>query len=165
MSSEPDPEVLADLRLRESSQFDSSRTRTANYDWRKPADVDEWPCRACGVFVGVTDEATHALEVHNRRLLQLREAPVESARVLFCPSCKARGVAMQPERNRKHVDALAELIREFKSDPPPHPDREAELVAHMRLMHHPDVDGLVQAVKNRRENSGATSRRRKASNL
>lgn len=152
MSDDEDPEVIADLQLRASSQYDSTRTRTANYGWTKPTEVEFWPCRmgSCSNMVGVTEETLHALDVHNRRLKSKLEAPINTEQCVFCDECKARGRAMAADRNRKHVDGLAMLIRELKGEPAPKPERERVLIEQIRHMHHPDVDALVTAIRERR---------------
>lgn len=84
-----DPEVLADLRTRESSERDSSRSREARYDWRPAAIVEHWRCKGCGALVGVTRQAVETREVFNARLKSRGEAELAKDKIVFCPSCKA----------------------------------------------------------------------------
>lgn len=69
------------------------------------------------------------------------------------PSAKEQGDA-----NRRHVDEMAALIRELKglinNDL-----RERSLVARIRQLGHPDVDGLRKAVRDARKKPGAPGRR------
>lgn len=86
-----DPEVLADLRRREASERDPSRTRSDPSAWTEPAIVEHWPCRkGCGAMVGVTREAVDTLATANRMLASRREQPIAKAKVMWCPECKAR---------------------------------------------------------------------------
>lgn len=108
-----DPEALADLRAREASTGDRSRSRRAVNPFAAAATVEfveHWPCRGgCGTMVGATQEATTALAVLNARLVTQRQAPIAKAKVLWCPTCKARddGLAQaqrdgERERRRPH---------------------------------------------------------------
>jgi hypothetical protein len=99
-----DPEVLADLRLREQSERDPSRSRVDPTAWTEPAIVEHWPCRGgCGTMVGVTREAIDALASSNAMLARRREAPIAKTKVVWCPPCKRRDdelAAMQREARR-----------------------------------------------------------------
>lgn len=160
MSHEIDPEVLADLQLRSYSQHDRTRTRGAGvYNWQPPAFVDSWPCRSgCGAMIQVTEEALHALDVHNRELHHQREAPIDTAGIVFCDACMRRVNVTLPGKRRKQVDGLAEKIRELKADPPPDGERERTLIEQIRMLHHPDVEGLVLAIRLRRESKQGAKR-------
>lgn len=160
MDDESDPEVAADLALRAASERDTTRTRGHGvYGYVQPPTVEHWPCRGgCGVMVAITQEALHAAAVHDRELARRREAPIPRAKCVFCDKCRALGVDIAAERNRKHVDALAELVRELKASPGPGVERERQLIHNIRLMHHPDVDGLVRAIAERRASETGKSR-------
>jgi hypothetical protein len=160
---EVDPEVAADIAKRDASERDRTRKRDANYGWTKPIEVAQWPCRGrCGAIVGVTQEAVDALATGNRRVEQLGQIPIEPAHCVFCADCRARGQALVPDRNRKHSDRMASLIRDLRGGttspeppgPPPHPAREVELIREIRSLGHPDVEGLVQTVRERRRAGG-----------
>lgn len=162
MSEEIDPEVLADLQLRKASEHDRTRTRTANYSWRPPEDVAHWKCRnpKCSAMVGVTQEAVDAAAVFDRELHRQRESPLDRERIAMCVECRQLFFKQRADKNRAQVDGLAGLIRELKGDPP-RPDRERTLIEQIRHMHHPDVDALVQAIRERRE--GGKSKRKAGS--
>lgn len=84
-----DPEVLADLRFRDASEGDRTRSRSAVY--APAAIVEHWPCRKrCGAMVGVTEVALDAFEANNRRLVQMRLQPMAKHEVMWCPDCKRR---------------------------------------------------------------------------
>lgn len=153
MSFDEDPEVVADLQLRAATERDRTRTRGVGaYDWQAPTAVTRWPCRGgCQALIDVTDEATHALDVYNRELARRGEALLDTSRTAFCNACRERGAAIAADRNRKHVEAVAKLVVELKTDPGPMPEREWEIINNLRLMHHPDVDGLVQSIRERRD--------------
>lgn len=158
---ELDPEVAADIALRESSVHDRTRTRGAGvYAWSTPVVVDRWRCRGnCGGIVTVTEEAQHALEVNNRQLARKNEPPLDTNKIAFCEKCRTIGVTVGDDRNRKHVEALSRLIAELKQNADANDQdhqRERELLQNCRLMHHPDIDGLTLAIKQRREKAAST---------
>ncbi len=72
-----------------------------------------------------------------------------------CPKCEG-------DRNRLHVDRLAEVIRELKSsvDGPLSPDRERELVKLLYLYSHPDPKGLLDWIENQKRAPASSKRRR-----
>lgn len=166
MSDDEDPEVVADLQLRAYTA--ASRPRMSDEDFAQaikkaasPAVIGVVPCRArCGAVVDWTQEAEHAFESFNRKLLREREAPLDKTRIVFCNGCRAKGAKMSAENNRKQVDKLGEIIRELKDEPPPNPARERELVEAIKALNHPDVDGLVQAVREKRAKQPAGKRQR-----
>lgn len=94
-----DPEVLADLRAREASTRDPRRTRPDG--WVPPAIVEHWPCRGCGVLVGMTREAIDLHAIFNRQLVKRGDQPL--TRRGLCSDCKRKDdelAAMQrPRRN------------------------------------------------------------------
>jgi hypothetical protein len=61
---------------------------------------------------------------------------------LHCPRCEG-------ERNRRIVDNLANVIRELKSGPVS-TDRERELVKLLDVYGHPNKDGLLKAIEEKR---------------
>lgn len=141
-----DPEVLADIRLRESSKYDSTRTSVgAMPTWTPPKVIDRVPCRArCGAVVSWTEEAESMLQTFNRILARRVEPELDRTKTLFCSSCRTRGADLAAERNRKQVDAIAAMIREIKNGASS--DRYRELLDNLRKAGHPDVDGLHQAL-------------------
>lgn len=155
-----DPEVQADIDLRESTRRERSPARLEVYNWTEPRIVDRWRCRGnCGGIVAVTEEAQHALEVHNRELANRGETPLDTNKIAFCEKCREQGVGIGAERNRRHVDALALIIGELvqmAADNSQDHDRERTLMHNAKLMHHPDLDGLKQALRDRREKGKET---------
>lgn len=110
-----DPEVIDDLRRREASERDPSRSRRDPSAWTPPEIVEHWPCRGgCGQLVGVTREAVEAREGANRRLAARREQPIAKDKIMWCPACKKRDddlAAMQRdgEANKARAMKQAEL--------------------------------------------------------
>lgn len=93
-----DPEVLADLRRRNESERDTTRTRPGA--WTRPAIVEHWPCKGCGVMVGMTRDAIELHAMFNRQLERRRESPL-SERAL-CPDCKRRDEELVAAQRRPH---------------------------------------------------------------
>lgn len=109
MTREPitDPEVLADLQLRERTARERHDRRgpdgldvgqdpdglspalAALYDGAPDPDVEHWPCRGgCGRMVGVTQVAVERLAMSNQLLATKRERPIAKHEVMWCPDCK-----------------------------------------------------------------------------
>lgn len=154
-----DPEVLADLQLRESSRRDSTRTRGAGiYDWKKPKFVGTWRCRSpvCGASVGYTQEDHETAEVFDRERARRGEPPLDRKTIALCSTCNALRLKQRADKNRAQVDELAEIIRAVKDSTNPR-DMHAE-IKRMRELHHPDVDGLLQSVEARLNAGGKRTR-------
>lgn len=92
-----DPEVLADLRRRNESERDTTRTPLLD---PRDAHVERWPCRGCNTMVGVTavEIALHAM--FNRQLAARREAPLTKR--ALCPDCKRRDEELVAAQRRPH---------------------------------------------------------------
>lgn len=111
MTREPitDPEVLADLALRERTAHERADRRTPAglepgqdldglspslaklYDAAPDPIVEHWPCRGdCGTMVGVTKVGVDEYAAMNRRLRSMRQEPVPKSKVMWCPDCKKR---------------------------------------------------------------------------
>ena len=162
MSFEEDPEVIADLQLRASSVYDSSRSSQPP-TWAPPTIVDRVPCRArCGAVVEWTDEAEERFGIFNRHLKQKLEAPLDKTKIAFCNACRAKGQALAAERNRQAVEFMAPLIRELKGEPAPNAIREREIIEKLKKAGHPDIEGLCGAIKARRESKPQGRSRRGA---
>ncbi|HKP08298.1 MAG TPA: hypothetical protein VJU58_13680 [Microbacterium sp.] len=120
-----DPEILADLRLRDRTARERADRRgpdgldvgqdpdglspalAALYDSRPDPEVESWPCRGrCGRMVGVTRVAIERLAKSNRMLASKRERPIGKHEVMWCPDCKraddeARAAARRPHEQRE----------------------------------------------------------------
>ena len=81
-----DPEILADLRRRNDSERDQSRTRPLG--WTAPAIVEHWPCASCNAMVGMTRDAIDLRAMYNRVLARRRDRPLEKR--ALCSSCTPR---------------------------------------------------------------------------
>lgn len=102
-----DPEVLADLRAREASERD--RTRTRPDGWVAPAIVEHWPCRGCGALVGMTRDAIDLHAVFNRELVRRREQPLTKRGL--CPDCKRKDDELAAAQRRPHEQTEMQLNR------------------------------------------------------
>lgn len=156
---EPDPEVLADLALRASSEHDRTRTRGEGvYDWAPLVGVGVWACRrpGCQGHATVYQPNLDALDVFNRRLASKGEPPLDVTKILYCDGCWAEYKRTAPERRRGQVERMAVAIRSLRESNDP--ERERELLDSLEKWGHPDVPGLVAAIRERR---GATSGKRR----
>jgi hypothetical protein len=143
-----DPEVRADAMHRAfppRAQMSDEEFAQRIRDAAVPRVIDRVPCRArCGSVVDWTEEAEHAFGTFNRKLESDNQAPLDRTKIAFCSGCIARGRAMLADNNRKQTDALAEKIREIKASGDP--AGETELIAQIKKLNHPDVDGLLSAL-------------------
>jgi len=171
-----DPEVLADLQLRASSQYDSSRARAPMRPFANPETVERWPCRrpGCSTMVDVTEDAVDRvvqfsaqLEREGQSVIAGRHPrkrpneykpedyrPLDATAIVFCGECTAVLKESGAAKRRTEVDRMAPLIVELRTDPGPNPHREYEIVKQLREWKHPDVDGLVAAIRERRSSKG-----------
>lgn len=165
-----DPEILADLKLRASSERDTDRTRGMAAPFGEPKIVEEWPCRspACVSVIGVTQEALDRLAVFNRRIASVGDevgnrAPLDERRIMFCEDCKAKGREFAAKDKREFVEKVAVAIRRLKElaeDGNCDGGREErELLKKLRKAGHPDVDGLEIALRERAAKGGSGKRR------
>jgi hypothetical protein len=159
---EEDPEVIADLRLRAASEFDRTRTRPTGHRSFSPDPViGQVPCRGrCGALADWTESAENAFQTWNRVLERRDEGPLDKTRIVFCETCRKLGQHMSAERNRVHVDKLADLIRQLKEST--EPESERDLIERIAKLNHPDVAGLVKAIKDARERETGNKRARRS---
>jgi len=147
LSREIDPEVLADIRLRDATTRDRSRSGEAT--WSKPVILGQVPCRnRCGRLVDWPDAAQDRFEFFNAVLERRGEAPLDKTRILFCTPCIEAGKLEAGNVRRKEVDIVAGWIRELKDGCDA--KRDAELLTKLAKVH-PDIDGLKQALNERRK--------------
>ncbi len=168
-----DPEVAADLALREASVHDAARTRTANYAWSPPKTVAMWRCKrpGCQGTLEITQEAVEALETANRQLRRTGEKPLTTSEVVFCLRCRAEFVRSAPDRRRAQVDRMAYVIKQLKAGETRIQVRdkdgerwldEREALDQLAKWGHPDVKGFEEALKRRRERDNKPNARRSA---
>jgi len=107
-----DPEVLADLRRREASEGDRTRSRETALAF-DPTPVEHWPCRSgCGAMVPVPQAALDTLAIMNGALARRREPPLSKAKIALCDECRQRDedlAAMQREARRPMRQAEMQL--------------------------------------------------------
>ena len=95
-----DPEGLADLRRREASEGDRTRTRETAQAFGDPAPVEHWPCRGCGTLVGIPQAALDAFEALDRIARKRDGRPL--ARTIPCEACKRKDDALVQAQRRPH---------------------------------------------------------------
>lgn len=165
---EQDPEVIADLQLREATTRDKSRTGKFP-QWHPPVIVGTVKCRVtdCENTYEWTKDAEEALEDANKYLVNRGEAPLDRNKIVFCLPCRTRGLGMVAKHNRERVSRMTELIRKLKEAD--NPEQEYDLLRRIRAQGHPDVDGLVKAMRERldreRERLSGRSRATKGARL
>lgn len=154
MSDDEDPEVVADRRL----QAATIRQRGGKHEgasYRPPVIVAEWPCRACKKPYGVTEDAVEAYETWNRELARRGDVPLDSKAIVFCDSCRAVYTDTAPSRRRGQVERMRPVIQQLKRSNSP--EQEYALLKQLDAWGHPDVPGLVGAIRARLEGKGKRS--------
>lgn len=146
---EPDPEVLADLRLRAQTERERPRTESqvrAVYAWKPSPVVGKWKCRTppCTHFVDVTEEAMERWAQCNAWLRAEGQEPLDTSTILRCDVCEREMRRVRAGKLRERVDNIAGLIRRLKDSA--NPRGEVAIVKQLREWRHPDVDGLLQAL-------------------
>lgn len=170
MSFDEDPEVIADLRLRASTEHDRSRSHEPP-TYKPPVFVAKWRCKTpgCGALVDVTEECMERLAVFNSRLRTIGEMPIDPHSVVYCADCLDRDKAARSDRRRREVDRMAAVIRGIKGGDFPirvewngqaHQLDEREAYEKLERWGHPDVAGFKQALIDG-ANSGGRGRTRK----
>lgn len=158
---EPDPEVIADLQLRAATERDRSRSRPESYEWSPPKIVGKWKCRnpECAGFADVPEIAMERFFAFSAQLRSRGEGSLDPTKILYCEPCQAAYKASAPDRRRAQVERMAVEIRKLKESGDP--TRERDLIAQLEEWGHPDVDGLVKAITDRRvADSGRAGKRK-----
>lgn len=159
---EPDTEVLADLQLRNESMHDRSRTRGRNvYSWTQPEFVGVWGCRrpGCARLVSITQDGIDYSEQCDEWLVARGQEKLGRSKISYCDACLAEYKRTAPDRRRKQIEEMAVKIRELKESRDPHGERDC--IDALARMGHPDIEGLVQALSERRATERASSSRKK----
>ena len=170
MSPQIDPEVAADIRLRNATATDSTRGGAAIYSWRPPRIAECWDCRAsgCASSVGITEEALDACATWDRILANRGESPLDRSAIVFCDACRTVGRELAANRNRTHASLVADVIRQLKEGKPKIsiPTRKGERIATVRETFawleangHPDVSALELSLNERRESGRSRPRK------
>lgn len=156
-----DPEVAADLALRDRTERDTTRTRgDGTYDWRPPAILESWPCRGCGELVGMPAEAIDAARTCNRKLVAAGDKPLSKRELAVCEPCRARERIAERERDQRRAEIVAALTRELRRGVLPW--REAAITDELREM---GVDGaaLIKRLANETKQAAPTTGARRKS--
>lgn len=150
-----DPEVTADLRLREHTARTRPAVSDAEFargirDAATPNVIGKVPCRArCGNVTDWTAEAEDAFNTWNRKLARDNEIPLDMTRIVFCDACRKRGAKAAADSNRNHVEAVRAAIRELKETPPKTPSEERAAVRRLEGLRHPFPEECVKAIVER----------------
>lgn len=144
-----DPEVAADLALRDASEHDTERTRAMAgrlYNWTKPVTTDTWPCKrpGCKNRFPIDDDDKERLKIFNEKLGSRNEELIRPSQIAWCQECRAEWVASAAERRAKRNGETAALIRELKASRDP--AGEVDTIRQLQTWGHPDVRGLVMAI-------------------
>jgi hypothetical protein len=147
-----DPEVIEDLQLRARTMRERSGNREAQYT--APVFVSEWACRACRELVPITADAMENWQRFNRMLAARNEAAIRTSEIVFCDRCRVEFRRTAPERRRGQVERMRPVIIKLKRSSNPEEEREA--IKQLETYGHPDVNGLVAAIRARLESKGRT---------
>lgn len=157
MSDELDPEVIADLRLRASTERDTSRAKEAP-TWTPAKIFGQWCCRTpgCGAMVDVTEDCFERWSIFNRELRRRGEDPLDPKLIVYCDRCEGLFRAASADKRRKEVDRMAEVIRQLKDGAETldvtwngqrHTLSKTEAYEKLQKWGHPDAHGLKQAIE------------------
>lgn len=140
-----DPEVAADLDRQARTEADRSRTRETStvIDSTTAA---TWPCLYCKTAVPVPRTAVEMRDTFNRALRARGQRPLEDTAV--CSSCYAREEARRVELGEAARTRCAQLVRVITEGSVPPAD--SPIVRELRKLGHPDVDGLLKSLRERK---------------
>lgn len=169
MTREVDPEVVADLRLREDSMRDPTRERRSEAmlgTWApREKYVGKWKCKTpvCSAYVDVVEDTIERWMLLNGMLKARGEETIRTDEVLRCDRCRNEMSLARRVHLRKRVDEMAVIIRQLKSSS--NPRGEHELIRQLEKWHHPDLKGLLDAIERRLESENKTSKRTRREDL
>lgn len=151
--SEPanDPEVAADIALRNRTERQRSKIATLPI-WHRPEYVANWPCRVCATPVPVTADAVDTLERFNGMLSRRNETFIRTTEIMYCDGCRAEFKRSAAARRLGQVERMRPVIQRLKRSS--NPESEQELIAQLKTWGHPDVPGLLQAIRDRMTSKG-----------
>jgi hypothetical protein len=152
MTDDDDPEVRADLELRAETLRERGRVARVP-SWSAPVICARWPCRSCGVLVDVTGDAVEAYLRFNEMLKRRNEQTLDTARIVFCDSCRVAWRKRAGERARAAVEKMRELIQRLKRSSKP--EQERALILQLEQLGHGDTESLVAAIRDSRKSRKA----------
>lgn len=154
-----DPEVIADLKLRESSTRD--KTRTGEVEWTSPVLVESWKCRAprCSNVVEVTQDVVDQHRVFNGYLQDRGERDIPTDAIVLCPDCKKLAASYRNEALLERNRQMTADVQHMKASPDPR--NEHDCLRRLRANHHPDIDGLLDVLVRRLEGEKGSKRSKK----
>lgn len=141
-------EIDEDAVARAESLRDPSRTRKEP-KWVPPVVLDRVLCRGnCGALVEWTEDTEAAFRMWNAELAKRDEFPLEPNKIIFCEGCRRKGREFSRERNDKAREIMARNIRELKAAEDP--GKELTRIKRIEALGHPDVPGLIEAIRTKR---------------
>jgi hypothetical protein len=145
-----DPEVVADLQLRARTERERGGRAAREPSWSPPVIAARWRCRGCKSdwLVDVPVDAVAAYLTFNEELKRRGEEPLDESRIVFCDECRDKGRRMAPEGRRNQVERLRSVIQKLKASR--RPEEERELILQCTALGHPDVEGLVSSLRDKR---------------
>jgi hypothetical protein len=152
MSADPafrmDPEVLADLQLREQSVHDHTRSRR-EASWVPPVFVLDWKCRhpRCDARVPVTGDVVERLAKFNEHLATRGERPIPCDAVLLCDEHRDEMHQIIGVKLRERTDELRGVIKLLRASKDPM--KEAALIARLSELRHPEPALFLAALSAR----------------
>lgn len=185
MSDDIDPEVLADLQLRASSQHDRSRARPSQAilgTWapnEKPAGM--WRCKGRGkgkepcptnAVVPVTADTIERMMAFNEMLRARDEPLLETDDIVRCERCQREINATRAVRLREREDNIGSLIRQLKQSNEPRKEQAPHAMIPkdkgkppmlvtklLEIFEHPDVEALMRSIEDQAKAPGGKGHR------
>jgi hypothetical protein len=145
-SPEVDEEEQHYAQVRAETMRDLTRKRKFP-KWETPTVIAQWSCRnaECRKPVDLTPEGGDMFALFNRILRGRGEQAMDSSRVLICPDCRTIAEHNREQKSRDRRRDIAVAIRALKASKDP--EGEAALRDEIERLGHPDVKGLVEALK------------------
>lgn len=147
-----DPEVVADLQLRAHTERDRSRASKEPV-YVPPVYVDTWACKLCRLPIEVTADAVERVEIFNRALADRREPLLITSELVACLECAIKIQERHAFKARRDAELLGKVIARLKLSRSP--EHERGLIAELRQLGHPDVDGLVESLRHKKPTRSA----------
>jgi hypothetical protein len=149
--SDEDPEVRADIELRARTERQRGRTSNAA-TWSPPEIAARWPCRVCRTLVDVSGDGVALYLRFNEMLKRRNEEPLSTEQIMYCDACRGEFKRTAAERRRGQIERMRPLIQRLKRSG--NPESERALILQLEQWGHPDVNGLVQAIRDRIASKG-----------
>lgn len=111
--------------------------------WAPEPTVEHWRCRAgCGELVGVGRTAIEHWREMSALLAARGERPLDTGAIVWCRPCEERLRAAANERKARARNEVTRLVNVLRASMDP--TREQVVIARLRELGHPDIEGLVR---------------------